>query len=109
MQIKKEMAINKQLKKQRGELRRIGRSQDMRKKEIEKIEKMASTSAMENSIFIQPLALPVADQPQAASQHEPSQNTIAIPLIHSIQNNNAEMDYSVPTMIREDAIDAIQL
>ena len=103
------MAINKQLKKQRSELRKIGRSQDLRKKEIEKIEKMASTPSIDNPIFIQPLALPVSEQTQSATQHEQSQNTIAIPLIHSIQNNNTEMDYSVPTMMRGDAIDSIQL
>ena len=44
LQLKKEIALNKTLKKQRAELRKIGRSQDLRKKEIAKISKVTGNT-----------------------------------------------------------------
>lgn len=114
MQLKKEIALNKVLKKQRAELRKMGRAQDVRKKEMAKISKVASEN-MHDPIFIQPIPsqLPLShtiqESSQPAPQHDSSQNTIAIPLIHSLENNHPEIDYSVSGMIREDAIDTISL
>ena len=112
LQLKKEIALNKTLKKQRAELRKIGRSQDLRKKEIAKISKVTGSS-LQDSLFIQPLSseLPLqASIPETTTpvqQHDGSQNTIAIPLIHSLENNHTSMEYS--GIIREDGMDSISL
>lgn len=113
-QLKKETAINKMLKKQRAELRKIGRAQDLRKKEMDKIVK-AAEETIHDPLFIQPMPSEIPIQhtmtegTQPTTQHENSQSTIAIPLIHSLENNHPGMEYSVPGMIQEDAMDSISL
>ena len=114
VQLKKEIALNKSLKKQRAELRKIGRSQDLRKKEIAKINKETGTT-LQDPLFIQqipselPLQTSLQETTPPVQQHDGSQNTIAIPLIHSLENNHSGMEYTVSGMIREDGMDSIAL
>ena len=97
LQLKKEIALNKTLKKQRAELRKIGRSQDLRKKEIAKISKVTGNT-LQDPLFIQPISSELPLQPNisetntSVQQHDGSQNTIAIPYLYDYSLKNELME-----------------
>lgn len=102
-QLKRATMINKMLKKQRVELRKIGRAQDARKKNLDKLTK--TTPDVQQPLFIQ--SLPLGAPTQQPPPHD-TQSSIAIPLMHSIEGGTGSLEYSVSTMMHE-GMDSINM
>ena len=96
-QLKRATLINKMLKKQRVELHKIGRAQDMRKKNLEKLSK-GDTAVEQQPLFIPSIPLEAAT-PQPP--HREAQSSIAIPLIHSMEGGASSLEYGVGSMMHE--------
>lgn len=104
LQLKRAIAINKALKKEKAELHKLGRSQDLRKKEATPTStELKLAKETPNPLFLQPLQpdLSIRTHLDDTERNDKSQNSIAIPQIHSLEGNGSSMEYSVSTMMRD--------
>lgn len=92
------------MKKEKAELHKLGRSQDLRKKEATPTStELKLAKETPNPLFLQPLQpdLSIRTHLDDTERNDKSQNSIAIPQIHSLEGNGSSMEYSVSTMMRD--------
>lgn len=103
LQLKRAMAINKALKKEKAELHKFGQSQELRKKELDAGGELKIAKESPDNLFLQPLQTELGMQQglETGEGSHKAQNSIAIPAIHSLEGNSNAMEYSVSTIMRD--------
>ena len=103
LQLKRAMAINKALKKEKAELHKYGQAQEPRKKELDASGELKIAKESPDNLFLQPLQPDLAMQQglEPGDASHKTQNSIAIPAIHSLEGNSNTIEYSVGTIIRD--------
>lgn len=103
LQLKRAMAINKALKKEKAELHKYGQAQEPRKKELDASGELKIAKESPENLFLQPLQTELGMQQglEAGDGSHKAQNSIAIPAIHSLEGNSNAMEYTVSTMMRD--------
>lgn len=103
LQLKRAMAINKALKKEKAELHKFVQSQELRKKELDAGGELKIAKESPDNLFLQPLQPDLAMQQglEPGDASHKTQNSIAIPAIHSLEGNSNTIEYSVGTIIRD--------